>query len=109
MRRLFAILLLILFPIQIFCQPAESSQNLVLVLKNVTVIDMTGAPPRSAMTVVIENGRITKIGKTAKTKIPKNVQTIDGTGKFLIPSFWDMHVHVLDRDRSLPMYVANGV
>lgn len=105
MRRLFAILLLILFPIRIFSQPAEPSQS--LVLRNVTVIDMTGAPPRSAMTVVIENGRITKIGKTAK--IPKNAQTIDDTGKFLIPSFWDMHVHVLDRDRSLPMYVANGV
>jgi imidazolonepropionase-like amidohydrolase len=107
MRRLFAILLLILLPAQIFCQSAESSQY--LVLKNVTIIDMTGAPLKAQMTVIIENGRITGIGKTTKTKAPKNAQIIDAAGKFLIPSFWDMHVHVLDAERSLPMYVANGV
>ena len=34
---------------------------------------------------------------------------IDATGKFLIPAFWDMHVHFFDADRTLPLFVANGV
>jgi imidazolonepropionase-like amidohydrolase len=107
MKRLFALLLIILLPVQIFCQSSESSQN--LVFKNVGVIDMTGKPLQEAMTVIVEAGRITKIGRTAKVKIPQNAQIIDCTGKFLIPSFWDMHVHVLNSDRMLPLFVANGV
>ncbi len=107
MRRLFTFLLLILLPMQIFCQSSESFQN--LVFRNVGVIDMTGKPLQAAMTVIIEGNRIVKIGKTADVKIPKNAQIIDGTGKFLIPSFWDMHVHVLNSDRMLPLFVANGV
>lgn len=109
MKKLFALLLLILLPLQIFCQSSESSQTQNLVFRNVGVIDMTGKPLQEAMTVIIEGERITKIGKTAKVKIPKNAQIIDGTGKFLIPSFWDMHVHVLNSDRMLPLFVANGV
>lgn len=109
MKNFFALLLLILLPMQIFCQSSENSQNLSLVFTNVNVIDMTGKPLQEAMTVIIEGNRITKIGKAAKVKIPKNAQIIDSTGKFLIPSFWDMHVHVLNSDRMLPLFVVNGV
>ena len=28
-----------------------------------------------------------------KAHIPKNATIVDGTGKFLIPGLWDMHVH----------------
>lgn len=109
MRNLFAFLLLILLPVRIFCQSSESSQTQALVFTNVTVIDMTGTPPSAGLTVVVEGSRITKIGKTTKVKIPKNVQIIDGAGKFLIPAFWDMHVHFWEAERSLPLFVANGV
>lgn len=70
---------------------------------------MTGALPKANMTVAIEGDRIAQIGKSSRTKIPKNVQVIDGTGKFLIPSFWDMHVHFFDAERTLSLFVANGV
>ncbi|MBA3692732.1 MAG: hypothetical protein H0W77_04735, partial [Acidobacteria bacterium] len=75
-------------------QTIVQAQNPPLVFKNVTVIDMTGKPLQAAMTVVIEGNSITKIGTTAKTKIPKNAQVIDASGKFLIPGLWDMHVHL---------------
>jgi imidazolonepropionase-like amidohydrolase len=37
------------------------------------------------------------------------VQTVDGTGKFLIPGLWDMHVHLWESDPMLGLYLANGV
>src|SRR5687767_4116949 len=95
MRRFFALLLPTLLPMQIFCFSVEASQTPNLVFTNVTVIDMTGAPPKGDMTVIIEGSHLVKIGKTTKIEIPKNAQIIDGKGKFLIPSFWDMHVHIL--------------
>lgn len=106
MRRIFVLLLLFVFPTFIFCQTVETDA---FVISNVTVIDMTGSPPKALMTVVIDRGRITQIGKSSKIRIPKNARVIDARGKFLIPSFWDMHVHVLNADRMLPLFVANGV
>ena len=45
-----------------------------------------------------------------------NARIIDGTGKYLIPGLWDMHVHTLMGDWmpgatevTLPLFVANGV
>jgi len=44
-------------------------------------------------------------------RVPKGATVIDGTGKFLIPGLWDMHVHleISGKEASFPMYLANGV
>lgn len=77
---------------------------------HVTLIDATGAPPQPDMTVVVADGRIAALGKTAATTIPKRAQVVDAAGKFLIPGLWDMHVHTqLASDLSLPVFVANGI
>ena len=83
------------------------AQNRPLVITHVTVIDMTGAAPKSDMTVVISDKRILSIARTAR--IPKSGRVIDGTGKFLIPGLWDMHVHFNEIERTFPMFIANGV
>ena len=106
MRRLFVWLLLFGLPVHLFSQTLQTNA---LAIKNVTVIDMTGASPKAEMTVIIEGNLIVAIGKSAKIKLPENTQAVDGNGKFLIPAFWDMHVHVLNADRMLPLFVANGV
>jgi imidazolonepropionase-like amidohydrolase len=77
-------------------------------ITNVTVIDATGAPPRPDMTVVISGERIDAIGKTGEVVPPMGAEVVDGTGKFLIPGFWDMHVHWNDGPY-LPLFIANGV
>jgi len=79
-----------------------------LVIRNVTVIDMAGARPKRGVTVLIVNGKISKIGKNIK-KTVLDPLLVDGTSKFLIPALWDMHVHVLNSDLMLPLFVANGV
>jgi imidazolonepropionase-like amidohydrolase len=80
----------------------------VLAITNVGVIDARGAPAQPASTVVISGKRITQVGKSADIIPPADARIIDGTGKFLIPGLWDMHVHWEDKDY-LPLFIANGV
>jgi imidazolonepropionase-like amidohydrolase len=81
-----------------------------LVLRNVTVIDGTGAAARSDMTVLVRDGRIAKIGKASEVVAPEAAQVVDGTGKFLIPGLWDMHGHLTDAgEGALAQLVENGV
>src|SRR5882672_8913781 len=59
-----------------------------------TVIDGTGAAPKPDQTVLVTGTRIAAIGSFSSIPIPLSAQTIDGSGKFLIPGLWDMHVHI---------------
>jgi imidazolonepropionase-like amidohydrolase len=93
-------------PCKIAAQPPP------LAITGVTVIDMADATPKSAMTVMVVGNRITTVGRTLSVRIPGNARVVDGTGKFLIPGLWDMHVHTLYDGRPeffFPMFVANGV
>ncbi len=86
-----------------------SQQSGTLVIRNVTVIDGTGAKPQSGMTVVVEQSRICAVGKDESVLSPSSARVIDGTGKYLIPGLWDMHVHLRDLDGTLPLFIVNGV
>ncbi|HUQ92202.1 MAG TPA: amidohydrolase family protein [Bryobacteraceae bacterium] len=78
-----------------------------IALTHVTVIDGTGALPKENQTVLIRDGRIAGIGDVP---IPKGANTIDATGKYLIPGLWDMHTHVLvNPERHFPKLLASGV
>ena len=88
--------------------PAVKPQSKPVIFTHVTVIDTTGAPAKSNMTVVINGDRIVDIGKTGHIQIPKDARVVDATGKFLIPGLWDMHIHWYDPEY-LPLFVANGV
>ena len=75
-----------------------------------TLIDGTGGPPLTDMTVLISGGRITAVGTRVATPVPGGARTIDGRGKFLIPGLWDMHVHLSKAgEGALPLFIANGV
>ncbi len=105
MKKILAILLLIV-PIHPPAQPARTG---VLAFTHVTVIDMTGAAPQPDLTVLIMGNRIRAVGKAGRVRVPRGAQVIDAAGNFLIPGLWDMHVHIAETERSLPMFVANGV
>jgi hypothetical protein len=81
---------------------------------DVTLIDGTGAAPRTGVTVVVENGRIKQIAPDrSSAALPDGTRVIDGSGRFLIPGLWDMHVHGSASERLRTLYahllVANGV
>jgi cytosine/adenosine deaminase-related metal-dependent hydrolase len=64
-----------------------------LVIRNVTVIAMTGAAPSTGQTVIVRDGRIAQLGPTAQIREPRAARVVDGAGKFRIPGLFDMHVH----------------
>jgi imidazolonepropionase-like amidohydrolase len=83
-----------------------------LTIANVTIIDGTGAPARVG-TVIVRAGEIAEIRPGASTT---GAEVIDGTGRFLIPGLWDMHVHLATRpepmlaeEMMLPLLLAHGV
>ncbi len=96
---------------------AQLSSSPVLILENVTVIDATGAPPQPHRTVIVRNGKIDVITESAGGTGAKLSGThVDGTGKFLIPGLWDMHVHMVfgdwfprSKEVTLPLFIANGI
>jgi cytosine/adenosine deaminase-related metal-dependent hydrolase len=83
-------------------------QQRALVLTHVTIIDITGGPPKTDMTVVITGNHITDLGEASKVSVPQGGKVIDARGKFLIPGLWDMHVHWYDKD-TLALFITNGV
>jgi N-acetylglucosamine-6-phosphate deacetylase len=43
--------------------------------------------------IVIDNGKIYEVGKSADVKIPKNCEVVDVSGKYICPGFVDLLVH----------------
>jgi imidazolonepropionase-like amidohydrolase len=94
---------------------AESQRSPTHAITHVTVIDGTGASPRTDMTVTTTGRYITAVRKsTAADSRLRNA--IDGRGKFLIPGLVDMHVHMFNyvshrppNEWWFPLFVANGV
>jgi imidazolonepropionase-like amidohydrolase len=106
MRTLPLLLLLLLLTLGVCGQkPAPRA----LAFTHVNVIDMTGRPTQKDLTVVIVGERLVSIGKTGRVKVPKSAIVINASGQFLIPGFWDMHVHFTETTRTFPMLIANGV
>ena len=105
-KKLAAALLLIIGSVDLWAQKPQARE---LALTHVTVIDMTGAPLKRDMTVVIAGNRIKAIARSSQIRLPRGAEVINATGKFLIPGLWDMHVHFTEVDRTFPMFIANGV
>ncbi|MFD2629180.1 N-acetylglucosamine-6-phosphate deacetylase [Oceanobacillus kapialis] len=60
-------------------------------IKNVTVFSEEDILENCAL--LLENGKISKIGIQEESNLPENVEFIDGKGKLVIPGFIDGHIH----------------
>jgi hypothetical protein len=67
-----------------------------VLIKNVSLLRMKNDKIEKNITVGLKDGKIIYTGKF--TEAQKAVQTIDGTGKFLMPALYDMHVHWPDNN-----------
>ena len=90
--------------------------NELLVLDNVTVVDVRTGKLEPDQTVILERHRIFSIRPSKAAKYPRNADSVNGKGLYLIPGLWDMHVHLVfgdwfpdPKDISLPLFIANGV
>ncbi|MDQ2773119.1 MAG: amidohydrolase family protein, partial [Bacteroidota bacterium] len=65
--------------------------------------------------VAVSGGKIARVGPENQEHYQAR-QTLDGTGRFLMPGLWDMHVHFRGGDslaaankKSLTLYLAHGI
>ena len=73
---------------------ALSAYAEVKVLKNFTLIDGTGKPAVAGAAMIVDNGRITWIGSADRVNAPAGAETIDLTGKYMMPGIINLHGHV---------------
>lgn len=71
-----------------------------ILLSNATIIDGEAKVAPRVASVLIENGKIKKIGR--KIRPAANTQEIDCTGKFIVPGMMDAHIHLATGDLSDP-------
>ncbi len=76
-------------------------------ITDVSVFDSKSGKVHANQTVVVEQGKITQVGKASSVKAPANAKVISGQGKMLLPGLWDNHTHY---DMSQGIYhLAAGV
>ena len=94
-----------------------------LIIRGVTVIDGTGAPPFGPTDIVIEGNRITQVLTVGYAKLPIDpagrpkgaTKEIDATGMYVLPGFVDTHAHQGGVDQGTPLeyvyklWMAHGV
>ncbi len=91
-------------------EPADSYRP--FAITNVTVIDTEGGTQQRGMTVVVADGRIAVVAPSDSVAVADAAEIIDGSGQYLLPALWDMHVHLplkLSPQLYLPLFIAYGV
>lgn len=79
-------------------------------IRDVTLIDGTGKVPLTHVSVYVKGNSVQAIQPSAAKPNRTAITVIDGTGKFLIPGLWDMHVHLSDIDEAgIPILVTYGI
>ena len=94
------------------CEPAPEGPQSGIAISNVTVIDAVSGE-RPGQTVLVDGDRIVAVGAWNSIFFSGADEVIDGSGKFLIPGLWDMHVHLTFDERftaTMPeMFIRYGI
>ncbi|MCH8247721.1 MAG: PD40 domain-containing protein, partial [Bacteroidetes bacterium] len=77
-------------PIHLLFQPPMPAP---LLLRRVRVLDFASGGFGEETSVYVEGGRIRWIGAEGGRRLPNDVVTLNGGGRFAIPGLFDMHVH----------------
>ncbi len=72
---------------------AQQTPAAAVVLRDVRVIDGTGAPPREHVSLLLRDGRIAAIGG-AELDAPAGAEVSDLTGKTVMPGLISAHSHL---------------
>jgi hypothetical protein len=83
------------------------------VISGVIVVNTRDGALTPDMAVVVDNGKIARIVKAGSVIAAGAAQTIDASGKYIVPGYLDMHAHVVDRadmqTTLWPLLIANGI
>jgi imidazolonepropionase-like amidohydrolase len=98
MNRYLAVILLALF---LGALPGEHSSPLgdpttakIVVLRGARLIDGTGQPPTENAVLIIEGGKIRKVGRQGVVEYPEGSKELNLEGKTIIPALIDLHTHL---------------
>lgn len=96
-----------------------------LIIRGVTLIDGTGAPPIGPVDIVVEKNRITQvqtvgypgldINENRRPKADDKTKVLDLEGHYLLPGFVDMHGHIGGNGQGTPaeyvfkLWMAHGI
>lgn len=112
MKKLIGILIL---SIVIFSCKNEVQISYDLIIENGNVIDIVSGNI-SKQTIFINEGRIVKLANSDDKNTYNSEIVLDGTNKFILPGFWDNHVHFRGGDSLiqankdfLKLFIMNGV
>lgn len=72
-----------------------------LAIKAGLLIDGNGGDPSRDAIVLIEGRRITAVGPAEKVEIPEGAETVDASGRTVMPGLIDCHVHIMTNSASL--------
>ncbi|MBK8704190.1 MAG: amidohydrolase family protein [Saprospiraceae bacterium] len=97
------------------CIPPKNTNPIspYLIIKNINIIDVLKGEIIPNQEVVVKNKLIYFIGKSFSGKVPSHSIYINGKGKYLSPSLWDMHFHLCwDKNNDTLLYsilLKNGI
>lgn len=106
------------FPLLLALAPsALAMEQADLIIRHATVVDVEHSISRADQAVVVRGEDIVAVGDDhAISREWSATRRIDGTGHFLIPGLWDMHVHfgggpdLIEENKALlPLYIAHGI
>jgi len=90
-----------------------------VVIRDVRLVDGTGAPARSGMSVELRDGRIVRVAPSSDAGVPSGAEVVDGAGHTLLPGFVMLHEHLFYPSGQAryntneisfpPLYLAGGV
>jgi Amidohydrolase family len=96
-----------------------------LIIRGVTLINSTGAPPLGPIDIVVEKNKITEIKQVGNPGVPidpkrrpkpdKTTQELNCEGMYLMPGFVDMHGHIGGSSQGTPaeyvfkLWMAHGI
>lgn len=88
-----------------------------LIIRGVTLIDGTGAPPIGPVDIVVRQNRIERIAvvgfpgvpiaQDRRPKLEPNGKELNAEGMYLLPGFIDMHGHIGGSQHPLPNMCLN--
>ncbi|WP_233557563.1 MULTISPECIES: amidohydrolase family protein [unclassified Aquimarina] len=86
-----------------------------IVISNINLVEIENGNI-TTKTVFINNGKIIKITLLDSVDTYRAKNKVDGTNKYLLPGFWDNHIHLrggdslVEENRNLlPLFIANGI
>ena len=109
-----AVFVALCFAISTFAQGADNAfqefvrvRSKVVVLKNVRIIDGTGAAPKENQTITLIGDRIGSIASAESATIPADAQVLDLAGYSILPGLVGMHNHLFFPEGGSPPIYSN--